>query len=109
MQRSESKREMTHMCEDLLREAAPFRLVKRLVKAQEPSAALEAVSSHLQLVHRVHVLHMHLDTRAVRGLRRPEVQVFVSPRLEVERVVAVVEVGQFGKKIEMLLRVQFRV
>jgi hypothetical protein len=50
---------------------------------------------------------MHLDAGAVRCLGCPEVQVFMSPRLEVKGIVAVVEVGKFGEKVEVVFRVQF--
>ena len=82
----------THVCEDLLREPAPLALVERLVEAQEPPAAFEAVAGHLELVHRVHVLHVKLDAGAVWSLGSPHVEILVPPRFEVERVVAVVEV-----------------
>jgi hypothetical protein len=42
---------------------------------------------------------MHLDARSIGRLRRPEVQVFVSAGFKVERVVAVVEVGEFGEQV----------
>ena len=80
----------THMREHLLGEAGPLALVKRSIEADEPAAAPEAVPGHLELVHRVHVLDVQLEGGPVRRLRRPEVQVLVPPRLEVERVVAVV-------------------
>ena len=75
------------MCEQLLRQSPPLRLFKRRIEAQDPTTALETVPSHLELVHRVHVLYVQLDARPVRRLGRPEVQVLVPPRFKVERVV----------------------
>lgn len=93
----------------LLREAPPLALVKRLVETNDAAAALQAVPCHLELIHRVHVLDVHLETRPVRCLRRPEIQVLVPPRLEVECVVAVVQVRELGEEVQVVLRVQLRV
>ena len=84
----------THMREHLLRELSPLALVKRLVEAQDPSAPLETVARHFELVHGVDVLHVHFDARSVRRLRRPQVEVFMSAGLEVQGVVTIVEVGK---------------
>ena len=75
--------------------------VEPLIEAHQTSAPLQAVSRQLELVHRVHVLHMHLDARPVRSLSSPEIQVLMSPRLEVERVVAVVQVGELGEQMDI--------
>lgn len=83
------------MCEQLLRQSPPFRLFKRGIKAQDPATALETVPSHLELVHRVHVLYVQLDARPVRSLGRPEIQVLMPPRFKVERVVARVQIREF--------------
>lgn len=80
----------THMCEDLLCQPTPLRLVEGLVEAQQPSASLQTVAGHLQLVHCVDVLYVHLDAWAIWCLRSPHVEVLMSPRLKVYRVVAVV-------------------
>ena len=97
------------MSKHFLRQPPPFRIVKALVEAQEAAAALQAVARHLQLVHGVNVLHMHLDARPVGCLRGPHVEVLVSPCLEVEGIVAVVEIGEFREELQLLLRVQLRV
>ena len=97
------------MREQLFCQPSPLCLIKSLVKRQQPSASLQAVSSHFQLVHRVDILYVHLDTWAIRCLRGPHVEVFMSPCLEIYRVVAVVQVGEFGQEIEMVFRVQLRV
>ena len=78
------------MCEDFLGQSPPLRLLEALVKAQKSSTPLQTIPRHLELVHRVHILYMHLDTRSIRRFRGPEVQVFVPPRLKVERIIAVV-------------------
>ena len=93
------------MREHLLREPPPLALIKRLIKAHDPAAALQAVPRHLELVHRVHVLDVQLEARPVRRLRRPEVQILVPPRLEVERVVAVVQIRELGEEVEVIFRV----
>ena len=100
---------LPHVRKDLLRQSAPFAILKRLVKAQQPPTALQAITRHLELVHRMHVLDVQLEARPVRRLRRPEVQVLVPPRLEVERVVAVVQVRELGEEVQVVLRVQLRV
>jgi hypothetical protein len=76
------------MCEQLFRQSPPFCFLKRCIEAQDPTTALETIPGHLELVHRVHVLYVQFDTRSVRRLGRPEVQVLMSARLKVERVVA---------------------
>ena len=96
----------THMCEHLLRQPAPLSLLERLVKAQEPPAALQAVPGHLELVHRVHILDKHLDAWAVWCFCGPEVQIFVPPRFEVKRVVAVVQISELGEEVEVVFRVE---
>ena len=80
------------MCEHLLRELPPLALVKGFVKAQDPSAPLQTVARHFELVHGVDVLHVHFDAGAVRRLRRPQIEVFVAACLEVQGVVTIVEV-----------------
>ena len=82
------------MCEHLLRELAPLALVKGLVETQDPSAPLQTVARHFELVHGVDVLHVHFDARSVRRLRRPQIEVFVAACLEVQSVVEIVEVGE---------------
>ena len=85
--RDEKKNKQLNVCEQLFRQSSPLRLLKRRIEAQDPATALETVPSHLELVHRVHVLYVQLDARPVRRLGRPEVQVLMPPRFQVERVV----------------------
>ena len=62
-----------HMREDLLGQLSPLAFVKCLVETKYTSAPLQTVACHLELVHRMDVLHVHLDTRAVWCLRGPKV------------------------------------
>jgi hypothetical protein len=94
------------MREQLFRQTSPLRLLKRRIETQDAAAALETIPSHLELIHRVHVLHMQLDARPVRRLGRPEVQVLVSARFKVERVVARVQVRELGQEVQLVLRVE---
>jgi hypothetical protein len=87
------------MREHFLGKLSPLCLIKATIKAQDAPTAFQAVSGHLELVHGVHVLHMHLDRRSVRSLGCPHVKVLMPSCLEVQCVVAVVEVGEFGEKI----------
>lgn len=80
------------MCEDLLRKLSPLRFIKRLVEAEDSPASFEAVPSHLQFIHRMDVLNVQFDAGSIWCLRSPHVQIFVSPCLKVECVIAVVEV-----------------
>lgn len=48
----------THLCEHLLCQPSPFRLVERGVKTQQATATLQTVARHLELVHRVHILYV---------------------------------------------------
>lgn len=99
----------THMRKDLLAHAAPRLVVELLGKAEDGARALEAVAAQLELVHGVRVLDVQLDARPVRRLGGPHVQVRVAPRLEVERVVARVQVRELGQQPQLVLRVQLRV
>lgn len=71
------------MCKQLFRQPSPLRLLKRRIEAQDPTTALETITGHLELVHRMHVLHMQLDARPIRRLGCPEVQVLVPTSLKV--------------------------
>jgi hypothetical protein len=84
------------MCEQFLRQPTPLRLLERRIETHNPAAALETIPRHLELIHRVHILHVQLDARPIRRLGGPKVQVLVPTRLKVERVVARVEIRQFG-------------
>ena len=87
----------THMREDLFCEPSPFRLFKCCIEADNSSAALQTVSSHLEFVHCVDVLHVHFDTGTIRRLGSPHVQIFMSPSFEVQSVIAVVEISELGE------------
>ena len=83
------------MSEHLLDKLAPLRLVKRSVKAEDAPRALQAISSHLQLVHGMDVLDVELHARAIRRFCCPHVQVFMTPGLKIQSVIAVVEICEF--------------
>ena len=85
----------TYVGKYFLRQLSPLCLLKALVKAQEPSATLQTVPGHLQFIHGVYVLYMHLYTGPVRRFCCPHVQVFMTPRLKIQSVIAVVEVCEF--------------
>ena len=87
-----------HMSEHLLDKLAPLRLVKRSVKAEDAPRALQAISSHLQLVHGVDILDVELHARAVRRFCCPHIQVFMPSCLEVQSVVTVVKVSKFRQE-----------
>lgn len=70
------------------------------VEANQASAPLQTVPRHLQLVHRVNVLHVTLDRRTVRRSGKPEVKVFVPTSFKVEGVVARVKVGELVDEME---------
>lgn len=97
------------MREDLLGQPPPLRLIEALVKAHDPPAALQAVPRHLELVHRVDVLDVQLDARPVRRLRCPHIQILMPAGFEIQRVVAVVQVGKLGEEVQLGFGVQFRV
>ena len=44
------------MSEQFFRQSSPFRFFERSVEAQQPTTALETVTRHLELVHRVDIL-----------------------------------------------------
>ena len=94
------------MREDLLRELPPLALVERAVKAEQAAAALEAVARHLQFVHGVNVLDVQLDAGTIWRLCRPHVQIFVPSCLEIQRIVAIVKVCQFGKEMEIIFGIE---
>lgn len=75
------------MREQLFRQSSPLGLLKCRIEAQDPTTALETIPGHLELVHRVHVLHVQLDARPIRRLGRPEVEVLMPTRLKVQRIV----------------------
>lgn len=88
------------MTQHLLHQPPPLLLLPLPIKHADAPAPLEAVPRHLELVHRVQVLHVALRRRAVRRAREPEVEVLVSSRFEVERVVARVQVGELVEEME---------
>lgn len=99
----------THVGEDLLDEAEVGFLVKLLVKDDDRPRALEAVSSHLHLVHGVRIQDVEPDRGPVRGFGGPEVEVVVlPPGLEEESVVARAEVAQLVDGRQVVLVFEFR-
>lgn len=97
------------MREDLLGELPPLALIELLREAQHATAALEAVSSHFELVHGVDILHVHLDTWTIRRFGCPHVEILVATCLEVQCIVAVVKVCQLRQEVEVVFGVQFRI
>lgn len=95
------------MRKHLLNQLPPLRLLKASTKAQQPSTPLQTIPSHFQFVHRVHVLDVHLDRGPVGRFGRPEVEVLVPTGFEVERVVAIVEVCEFGEEGKLIFGVEF--
>jgi hypothetical protein len=89
------------MCKDLFSQLAPFSLVETTVKAKDPSTTLETVTSHLQLVHSVYVLHVHLNGRPIRSLGCPHVQVLMPSGFKIQGVVTVVEVCELGQQVQV--------
>jgi hypothetical protein len=87
------------MSENLFRQSTPLCFLETLVKAQDSSAPLETIPRHLQFVHRMHILHMHLYARPIRRLGRPEVQILVPPHLKVQRVITVVQICQLREEV----------
>lgn len=75
------------MREHLLHQLPVLLLLPSAVEHADAPAAAQAIARHLQLVHRVDVLHVELPARAVRRARHPQVQVLVPARLKVEGVV----------------------
>lgn len=82
------------MCEYFLHEFPVLVAIKSTVKRQYTTAPFETVPRHLELVHRMNILHMHLDARAVGRFSGPHIQIFMPPCLEVERIVTIVQVSQ---------------
>lgn len=91
------------MHKEFLRQSTPSSLLECLIKAQQPPASLQTITRHFQFVHRVDVLDVKLDARTVRGFRHPHVQILMSACLEVQSVVAVMEVSEFREKSELIL------
>ena len=87
------------MREHLFRQPSPLALVKCRIETDNSPTALQAVASHLQLVHRMDVLYMHPYAGPVGTLHRPHVQIFVPSCLEEQRVIAIVQVGKFTKHV----------
>ena len=95
------------MSKHFFHQPPPFRLLKRCIETNNTSTPFETIPSHLQLVHGVYILYMHLDTRTVRRFRCPEVEIFMPPCFEVERIVTIVKVSEFGEKVKVRFRVEF--
>ena len=99
----------THMGEHLLHQSPVLALVPRSVKDDDTPASSEAVSGHLELVHRVDVLNVKLARGPVGRSRKPEVQVLVPSRLKVKGVVARVQVGELVDEVQGRFRVELGV
>ncbi|KAI3482422.1 hypothetical protein L1887_54980 [Cichorium endivia] len=98
-----------HLREHLLDERPVRLLVKLLVETENRARALETVAGHLELVHGVNVLHLELGRRSIGRLGRPHVQILALPRLKVERVVAVVELGELVEHVQLRLGIELAV
>lgn len=48
---------------------------------------------------------MQFDARTVRSFRHPHIKIFVPTDLEIQRVVAIVEVSQFWEESQLILGV----
>jgi hypothetical protein len=97
---------ITCLCEHLFRQFPPFSIVKVTVEAQNASATLETVASHLEFVHGVHILNMHLDRRPVRSFGRPHIEILMPSGLKVQSVVTIMEVSELRQEMKMRLGVQ---
>lgn len=95
------------MCEDLLSQSSPFCFIESLVERKQSTTAFQTIASHLQFVHCMNILYMHLDTRTIRCLRCPHVKILMPTCFEIESIIAVVEIGKFGKKAKVIFGVQF--
>jgi hypothetical protein len=84
-------------------------LVEAGVEAEDGAGALEAVAGEVELLGCVDVLAVHFDSRAVRRLGQPEVEILALAGLEEHDVVAVVEVGKLVELRELGLGVEFGV
>lgn len=82
--------------------------LERLVKRHNGPATLQAVASHLHLVHGMRVENVEADGGTVGSLGCPHVEVaMLSSGFEEEGVVAVGEVTELVEKGELVLRVEF--
>lgn len=99
----------THMRNHLLHQPPVLILIPSAIETDNPARTLQAIARHLQLVHRMNVLHMTLDGRAVGCARYPHVEVFVPTCLEEDGIVAAVQVGEFVEQIQRRSTIQFGV
>lgn len=83
--------------------------VERGVEGKNRAGALEAVAGEVQLLHGVQVLDVHLDSRSVRCLAHPEVEILPLARLEEEDIVAVVQFGELVQLVEFGLGIELDV
>lgn len=95
-----SLRSTTHVRQHLPQQLPLLITIPTSVEANETSASLQTVPRHLQLIHRVDVLHVTLDRRTVRRSGKPEVKIFVTTSFKVEGVVARVKVGELVDEME---------
>ena len=97
------------MSEDLLGQSSPLCLLERCIETDYSSAALQTVASHFEFVHSMNVLHMHLDTWAIWRLGSPQIQIFMPSSLEIESIVAIVEIGELREEMQLVFGVKLRV
>ena len=76
----------------------PF--IPSTIKHADPSTSPQAVTRHLQLVHRVDVLNVTLDRRSIRCSAKPQVEILMSTHFEKERVVTRVQVGNLINEVQ---------
>lgn len=76
------------------------------VERKNRPGALKAVAGEVQLLHGVQVLDVHLDSRSVRRLAHPQVEILSLARLEEEDIVAVVQFGELVQLVEFGLGIE---
>ena len=109
MLHSSSEETTTHMRDHLLHQPPVLILIPSAIETDNPTRSLQAIARHLQLVHRMNVLHVTLDGRSVGRARYPHVKVLVPTRLEENCIVAAVQVGKLVEQIQRRSAVQFGV
>lgn len=99
----------TCMSEHLLHELPMLITVEGAIKGQNSTTAFQAIPCHFEFIHSVHILDMQLDAGAIGSLSRPQIQVLVPPSLEVQGIVAVMQIGEFRKKVQVVFRIKLRI
>ena len=102
-------RHSKHLRQHLTHELPVWRCIKSLIEAQNMPRSFKAVACHLQLVHRMNILHLQLGRWSVRRLGQPQVQVLVPTSFKVHAVIAVVQLRQLIQYGEIRLRVKLRI